>query len=280
MAKLRRKPTPPAKSAKTKAKPVAAKSKPLARPAQPAAKPAAKPPARPVAKPAAKPAGKSASPKGKLPAGTKRPPVASGPAKAAALKAAARKPAAAAPPPPPPRRSTYIDAVAMYERGVQALQARKYREAADTLRAVIAQFPEEKELHERAVLYLRVCERQMAAAPKPVETLDDRVYAATVAINNAQLDQAIDQLTAVASSDPEHDHAMYMLGVAHALKGDYAGAVRHLSRAMALNPENRDLARKEPDLEALRHTDDMRQLLASPPAPIPRRTPRVARPRR
>jgi tetratricopeptide (TPR) repeat protein len=270
MAKLRRKPAPQAKPARPKAKPPAKPAKAAARPgtkAKPAPKTAHK------AKPAVKtrPGVKvAARPQAKAPAK----PVAAKPG----AKPAAKKVVAA--PAPPPRRSTYIDAVAMYERGVQALQARKYREAAETLRGVIAQYPEEKELHERAVLYLRVCERQLAAAPKAVESLDDRVYAATVALNNAQVDQAISLLLAVVSTDAEHDHAIYMLGVAYALKGDYARAVQHLSRAMALNPENRDLARKEPDLEALRHTEDMRQLLASPPAPIARRTPRAPRPRR
>jgi tetratricopeptide (TPR) repeat protein len=266
MAKLRRKPAPQVKPARPKVKPVA-------KPAKAAAKGGAKAKTAPKTALKAKPATQM-----RPGAKTKPKAQAKAPSKSVSAKPGAKKMVAA--PAPPPRRSTYVDAVAMYERGVQALQARKYREAAETLRGVIAQYPEEKELHERAVLYLRVCERQLAAAPRAAESLDDRVNAATVAINNAQPDQAIGLLLAVVSADAEHDYAIYMLGVAYALKGDYARAVQHLSRAMALNPENRDLARKEPDLEVLRHTEDMRQLLASPPAPIARRTPRAPRPRR
>ena len=242
MAKPRRKSTPSRKPApqKAKAKPAPQKAKKPAKP-QPSKKPA----------PAAKKKG------------------------AAPVQPSTRggrtRPAAPARPPEPPRRSTYVDALAAYERGIQALQARKYKEAADILRSVIAQYPEEKELHERATLYIRFCERQIAAAPPPAETPEDRVYAATVAINNGAVDEAVSLLTAALAQDPENDHATYMLGVAYALKGDAAAALQHLARSMALNPENRDLARKEPDLEALRRTDEMRDMLASPPAPLPRK---------
>lgn len=164
----------------------------------------------------------------------------------------------------------------MYERGVQFLQARKYKEAADALKAVIAQFPEEKELHERALLYIRVCERGIAATPQKPESAEERVYAATLAINNGSLDQAIAILAAVIQKDPENDHATYMMGVAQALKGNTESALQHLARSMALNRENRDLAFKEPDLEALRRTDEMKALLAFPPAPLPRKERPVA----
>jgi tetratricopeptide (TPR) repeat protein len=169
-------------------------------------------------------------------------------------------------------RSTYVEAVALYEKGVQLLQAHKFKEAAEVLKGVIARFPDEKELHERARLYILVCERSVvAAAPAPAETTEDRVFAATLAINNGQLDQAISQLSAVIQQDPEHDHAAYMLGMAHALRGNVEQAVQFLGRAMALNVENRELVRKEPDLESLRRTDAMMALLASPPALIPRK---------
>src|SRR5690606_33705085 len=62
-------------------------------------------------------------------------------------------------PPPPPRKPGFYEAVAIYERGVQALQRRDFRGAADLFRSVIQRYPEEQELVERADLYLRVCER-------------------------------------------------------------------------------------------------------------------------
>ena len=64
--------------------------------------------------------------------------------------------------------------------------------------------------------------------------------------------------------DPDNDHALYMLAVAHAQRGEHAEAVAHLERAIALNPENRALARRDPDLEPLRDDDAFRAALDAP----------------
>lgn len=274
MAKVRRKSPPARKSSppKPKAKASAVKGKPAVshKPkVTPVAKGKPKPVPKPVPKPTAKPAAKGS--KGAV----RRPTPA--PVESKAGGKAKTSPAA----PVPVRRSTYVEAVALYERGVQLLQTHKFREAAEVLKRVISQFPDEKELHERARLYILVCERNVAAAAAPAQTTEDRVFAATLAINNGQLDQAISQLSAVIQQDPEHDHAAYMLGMAHALRGNVEQAVQCLGRAMALNVENRELVRKEPDLESLRRTDAMMALLASPPPLIPRKEKRpAAKPKR
>src|SRR5262249_11701192 len=151
-------------------------------------------------------------------------------------------------PEPPQRRSTYFEAVALYERGLDALQRHAYAEAARLLESVLKQYPEEKELHERVRLYLNICERQATQREAAPQTIDERLYAATLAINGGQYDQAIAHLRLVRDEDPDNDHALYMLAVAHAQRDEHAEAVAHLERAIALNPENRALARNDPDL--------------------------------
>ena len=64
--------------------------------------------------------------------------------------------------------------------------------------------------------------------------------------------------------DPDNDHALYMLAVAHAQRDEHAEAVAHLERAIALNPENRALARNDPDLEPLRDDEAFRATLEAP----------------
>ncbi len=59
-------------------------------------------------------------------------------------------------------------------------------------------------------------------------------------------------LRLVRDEDPDNDYALYMLAVAHAQRGEHAEALAHLERAITLNPENRALARRDPDLEMLR----------------------------
>jgi len=167
----------------------------------------------------------------------------------------------------PHRRPTYFDAVALYERGLEALQRHDYRQATDLLESVLRQFPDEKELQERVRLYLNICKRQANPREEAPQTIDERLYAATLSINGGRYDEAIAHLRLVRDEDPDNDHALYMLAVAHAQRGEPAEAVAHLERAIALNHENRALARHDPDLEPLRGDDAFRAALEAPPMP-------------
>jgi tetratricopeptide (TPR) repeat protein len=185
------------------------------------------------------------------------------------------------PPLQPPRRTTYVEAVAIYERGLEALQRHLFAEAATYFENVLRQYPEEKELHERVRLYLNICQRQAAPRESTPQTQQERLYAATLAINGGRYDQAIFNLRLVRDEDPDNDHALYMLAVAHAQRGEPAEAIAHLERAIALNPENRALAKSDPDLEPLRGDEAFRTALDTPPAPRgDRRRPLRTRPGR
>src|SRR5204863_6758705 len=133
---------------------------------------------------------------------------------------------------------------------------------------------EEKELHERVRLYLNICRRQATPPEESPQTIDERLYAATLALNGGRYDEAIAHLRLVRDEDPDNDHALYMLAVAHAQRGEPAEAIALLERAIALNPENRALAKSDPDLEPLRGDEDFRTALDTPAAPrLDRRRP-------
>jgi tetratricopeptide (TPR) repeat protein len=185
-----------------------------------------------------------------------------------------RAPASPPPPASPPRRSTYFEAVALYERGLEAIQRHDYRQAIDQLESVLRLYPEEKELQERVRLYLNICRRQATPRETAPQTIDERLYASTLAINGGKYDEAISHLRLVRDEDPDNDHALYMLAVAHTQRGEHTEAITHLERAIALNPENRALARRDPDLEPLREDEAFRSALDTPPSQPPRMEPR------
>jgi tetratricopeptide (TPR) repeat protein len=172
---------------------------------------------------------------------------------------------------PPPRKPGFYEAVAIYERGVQALQRHDYSGAATSFRAVLDRYPEERELLERARLYLRVCERETSRQPASPKTPAEWVYAATVALNSGDHGVAMDNLQRALGEDPESDHAHYIMAVALGMRNRTDEAIEHLQQAIALNPENRSLAKQDPDLETLRDHDRFRTALDTPPVPHRRR---------
>ena len=198
----------------------------------------------------------------------------------AARPSAAPPPAEPAPSPPPVvKKPAYYEAIAIYESGVRALQKHDFSAAAEQFRAVIQRYPDERELLERARLYLRVCERETANRPAVPRTPDERVYAATVALNAGDPDAAVAHLRQALGEAPDHDHGHYIMAVALCDKGDSQGALNHLRQAIELNPDNRSNAKQDPDLAPVRVLDGFRQILEAPDL-MARRRPAVSRLRR
>jgi tetratricopeptide (TPR) repeat protein len=181
------------------------------------------------------------------------------PAPARKRGARTRRPAPA--PVSPPPRSPHLDAIEVYEQGVRALQARDYPRAAEILQSVIDLYPDEKELHERARLYLNVVQRQMVPLDSTPKSREERVYAATLAINRGAYGEALAALRTLEAEAPDNDHVQYMLAVVHAQRGELTEAGSHLGRAVELNSENRLLASQDGDLDPLRRDPSFRTAL-------------------
>jgi tetratricopeptide (TPR) repeat protein len=157
----------------------------------------------------------------------------------------------AAPKKAPDGASSHDQAVEKFERGFQALQQRQFGRAGELLRAVLNDYADEKELQERARVYLAICERQAVHDPKP-RSFEDRLHAATVIVNRGAFDEALAQLRKLENDGPANDYVQYLLSVVHTAVGNAEQALAHLRKAIELAPENLIRASQDPDLEPLR----------------------------
>jgi TolA-binding protein len=170
-------------------------------------------------------------------------------------------PASVAPSPDRPS----AEAVSLFERAMQTLQRHEYSDAADVFRGLISNYPREGAL----------CERELSRRPIEPRTTEERLTAATAALNNGDDDRAASLAQAVLSDAPQHDLALYLLAAVQARRGATAEALLFLGRAMAVNPEIRAQARHDEDFEDLRDIEAFRDLLDAPVPPTsegPRRS--------
>lgn len=173
-------------------------------------------------------------------------------------------PAAVVPAGPSPHNA----ALEVFERGLNALQQRSFKAAVGLFSSILEEYPDEKELQERARVYLAICERQAAASAREPRTSEERMNAATVAINRGAYPEALKQLRALDRENGENDLVQYMLAVVHAALGETAEAIGRLRAAVRLNPENRFLAAQDADLDPVREHPEFGALLEPPPASL------------
>jgi hypothetical protein len=255
------------KTVSTSTRPASVRS---ARGVKPRPKPGAKPLAKAAVKASSKPVGKPLAKLTPKPA-TKLAPLGKPALRAVAATPVAAPPAAAASPAPPPTKPSFYEAIAIYESGVRGLQRHDYPAAAESFRQVLQRYPEERELIERARLYLRVCERETAQRPAGPQTTAERVYAATMSLSAGDSDAALGHVQRALDQEPASHHAHYMMAVIRSTRLETAKAVEHLRRAIELNPDSRSLARQDADLERLRQSPSVKSLLGDSPVDSPGR---------
>jgi len=161
------------------------------------------------------------------------------------------------------REERHLKAVGLYEKALGFLQRRNFDRAAGQFEKLVNEFPQEIDLNERSQRYLQVCRRQKIEVLAP-KTVEERVYAATLALNAGDERGALNQLEAAEADSVEREEVQYMLAVVHATSGNKEAAVNYLRQAIELNPDNRFLARHEASFDAFQEDDVVQQLLASP----------------
>jgi tetratricopeptide (TPR) repeat protein len=155
--------------------------------------------------------------------------------------------------------------VALFQQAVEALQRKRYGVAAEGFRRLLKQFPTERALLDRTRVYLDLAERELNRQPANPRTLEERVTAATAALNNEQDAEAERLVRSVLAEDARHDLALYLMAAIEARRGEAEAALACLGRAIAISPEVRAQARHDADFERLRSSDAF-QTLVDPPA--------------
>jgi tetratricopeptide (TPR) repeat protein len=164
------------------------------------------------------------------------------------------------PPPPGPNP----EALLLYQQGMEALQRHAYQQAADRFQALLTQFPGERALLDRTRVYLELCQRELDRRPSDPRTVEERLTAATAALNNGDDTQAEQLVQSVLAADGGQDLALYLMAAIEARRGGTDAALSYLGQAIAVSPEVRAQARHDADFEGLRNEDAFHALIDPP----------------
>lgn len=149
-----------------------------------------------------------------------------------------------------------------YDRGVAALQKKRLDEAERHFLDLIQKYPEERELVDRARVYLSVVERQKRDARPASTEPEDLYYVAVLEKNRGNVAEAIEHLKRAARKNGQ-GRVDFLLACCYAQNGETNTALEHLRKAIEEDQSNRILARHDRDFDPVRETPGFLELLAS-----------------
>jgi cytochrome c-type biogenesis protein CcmH/NrfG len=147
---------------------------------------------------------------------------------------------------------------------MEALQRHRYGDAAGNFRMLLEKYPAERALLDRARVYLELCERELKRKPADPRTVEERLTAATAALNDNNDAEAERLARSVLADEARHDTAMYLLAAIEARRGATDAAMSYLSQTIAISPEAKAQARYDADFETLRGHPAFQELIETP----------------
>ena len=163
----------------------------------------------------------------------------------------------------PPARP-HPDALGSFQHAMEAMQRHQYANAAEQFELLIGRYPGERGLLDRARVYLDHCRRELRRRPAEPQTVEERLTAATAALNLGDEGEAQRFAESVLAEEPRQDLALYLLAVIAARREATESALAYLGDAIAVSPEVRAQARFDNDFESLRDDERFRHLVETP----------------
>ena len=153
-------------------------------------------------------------------------------------------------------------AVELFEKAMRALGKRDYERAKEHFESLLSANAEERDVAERARLYLGVCRRALDKRPafKP-KTFDELLNHGVFQHNRGDFDEALKLFGQAAEQQPKNEHVLYCIAVSAAQAGDVSGALKSLRAAIQANPASRAQARADVDFDPIRENEEFLEIL-------------------
>jgi len=148
----------------------------------------------------------------------------------------------------------------LYEEALRLFQQQKLHKSKQALLKV--QTGPSRELADRAVVHLRICEQRISRPPTPnLRSAEDHYHHGVAMMNLGLWDEARDHLQRARKSAPKAEYVYYALAALDCLTGEADSALENLKTAIDLRPENRYHARNDEDFAYLQEDPRFTELL-------------------
>ena len=149
-------------------------------------------------------------------------------------------------------KNAYEKALAAYEIAMKAFHKKNYAKALEALTSFIEKYPEEKELVDRAHLYIVICSQHLSPEEIVLETHDDYYRYGVYLMNNGDFEEAVKMLAKAHEMKPKAGEVLYYLANTYCHMQDTESCLEYLKEAVKLDAAFAILAQNDLDFSKLR----------------------------
>jgi tetratricopeptide (TPR) repeat protein len=149
------------------------------------------------------------------------------------------------------KKDSYERALSAYGEAMKEFHKGKLDKAQELLKSFLEKYDMEKELVDRAKIYLEITQEKGKKAVISLKTLDDYFYYSVYKMNTGDYEEALKLLEKALEMKEEEGRIYYLMADAYVLMGKTEEALESLKRAVQKDKFFRILAQNETDFEPL-----------------------------
>ena len=146
----------------------------------------------------------------------------------------------------------YEKALASYGQAVKAFRRGDCKKAIEYFGAFIEKYPKEKELVDRARIYMKICADRDKTDAIALKDFDDYYEMGVYRLNQGEFKEALTLFNKALQKDSNEGKIVYLIGKIHYLMGDKDEFLDNLKSAIQLDKSFKVFAQNDLDLEDLK----------------------------
>ncbi len=149
------------------------------------------------------------------------------------------------------KKDEYEKALSAFSQAMKPFHKGDYKKADELLKAFLDKHRSEKELVDRARIYLTICGEQQSKEKVQLKTFEDYYQHGVFKTNQENYEEALKLLEKAREMKPKEGKILYLMAGTYCLKGENEKCFELLKNAIQLDKYFSILARNERDFESL-----------------------------
>ncbi len=157
-------------------------------------------------------------------------------------------------------KDTLKQALAAYSLAMKMFHKGNFEKAFEALKLFLDKFPNEKELLDRAQIYLEICARRLDKEKEVLDTFDDYYQFGIFKMNQGEYQSALKALEKAFAIKPKESKVLYLTAVVYNLLSEKEKCLEYLEKAIKQDEYFSILAQNESDFEELWEDQDFKTI--------------------